>query len=168
MWRGHASARSRGRPANPCGGGLAGCTCNIDDTAACFVGYRWSILTQVLFPVSTFFLLHCCEDNTLSIAVSEKKSTTAVVVLWALQRHMHPTQASTTPRPGGVNGQPSRDCRRAQSTHAEAAAAAAAATWCLTRRNFLLNQRLARSRWFLPLVLFKFLEIWFQFKSKIS
>ena len=74
--RGHASARSRRSPAKPCGGGFAGCTCNIDDTAACFVDYRWSILTLVPCPVSLFFLLHCCEDNTLSIAVSEKKGTT--------------------------------------------------------------------------------------------
>ena len=38
-WRGNANARPRRRPAKSCGGGLAGCRCNIDDTAACFVDY---------------------------------------------------------------------------------------------------------------------------------
>ena len=33
VWRGHANARLRRRPAKSCGGWLAGCRCNIDDTA---------------------------------------------------------------------------------------------------------------------------------------
>ena len=35
LWRGHAGARPRRRPAKSCGGGLAECRRNIDDTAVC-------------------------------------------------------------------------------------------------------------------------------------
>ena len=45
-------ARPRQRRAKSCGGGLAGCRCNIDDTAVCFV--NCSMLTRVLCVV--FFL----------------------------------------------------------------------------------------------------------------
>ena len=44
VWRGHANTRPRRRPAKSCSGGLAGCRCNIDDTAACDY---CSILTRV-------------------------------------------------------------------------------------------------------------------------
>ena len=47
VWRGHANARARRRPAVSCGGQWAGCRCNIYDTAVCFVDYR-SMLTRVL------------------------------------------------------------------------------------------------------------------------
>ena len=37
LWRSHADARPRLGPAKSHGGGLAGCRCNIDETAVCFV-----------------------------------------------------------------------------------------------------------------------------------
>ena len=47
LWRGHAHARPRRTPAKSCGGGLAGCRCNINKTTVCFVDYC-SMLTRVL------------------------------------------------------------------------------------------------------------------------
>ena len=68
MWRGYANVRSLPRPAKSCGGGLAGCRCNIDYTAECFVDYC-SVRRRCY--VCCIILLH-----------SAKK----VVVLWALGR----------------------------------------------------------------------------------
>ena len=47
------TSRPRRRWAKSCGGGLAGCRCNIDDTAVCFVDCYCSMLTRVL--CSPFF-----------------------------------------------------------------------------------------------------------------
>ena len=55
VWLGHANARPPQGPAKSCGGRLAGCRCNIDDTAECSVDY-------------------CCMRRGCSIAaVSDKK-----------------------------------------------------------------------------------------------
>ena len=51
VWRGHANARPPRRPAKSCVAGLAGCRCNLDDPAACFVDYC-SMLMWVLCAVS--------------------------------------------------------------------------------------------------------------------
>ena len=62
---------------------------------------------------------------------------------------------------GGAIGQPWHDCRRAQSTYTEAAAAAAGRRWAaatLVRVIFLSTRISRRSRWFF-IVLFKSLEI---------
>ena len=72
-------ARPRRRQAKSCGGGLAGCRFNIDDTAVCFVDHC-SMLTRVLRVLFFFF---CRRDR------SAKK---LFVVLWALGRHTHIAQ----------------------------------------------------------------------------
>ena len=115
--------------------------------------------------VSLFFLLRC-EDNTQSIEVSKNK-----IKYYCCSRALGPA-ATHAPhpnkRPSGVYGQCSRDCCRAQSTHAKIAAAATA-TWYLTWRVIFFSTSIShRSRWFLPLliVLFKYLKIISTSKAK--
>ena len=77
--------RGRRRPAKSCGGVLAGCRCNIDDTAVCFMDYC-SMLTRVLHV-----LFYCC--------CRRERSGKKVIVLWALGRvtapHTHRTARPT-------------------------------------------------------------------------
>ena len=84
MWRGHANARPPRRAAKSCGGGLAWCRCNIDETAVCVVDYC-SMLARVLCAL--FFFWSRCE-----------RSAKKVVVLWALGRVTAPC-AHRTARP---------------------------------------------------------------------
>ena len=84
--RGHANAWPPRRPAKSCGGGLAGCRCNIDDTTVCCV-YYCSMLTRVLCVL--FFLLQQTR------AVSEKSRSRALGLGRVTAPHAHHTALPT-------------------------------------------------------------------------
>ena len=81
------------------------------------------------------YLVHICEaENTNHSRRLHSYWMLSYEVLWALgvwRRHtdtaQHAPRTHCTTRPGGVDRNPSHDCRRAQSTHTCTAAAAAAA-----------------------------------------
>ena len=102
--------RGRRRPEKSCDGVLAGCRCNIDDTAVCFVDYC-SMFTRVLQVLFCF----CCR---------RERSAKRVIVLWALGRVTAP-HAHRTARPMHMA---SIDSLRMTAVENRAHATAAAAT----------------------------------------
>ena len=104
--------RGRRRPTTKsCGGVLAGCRCNIDDTAVCFVDYC-SMLTRV----RRVLLCFCCR---------RERSAKRVIVLWALMGRVRPRHTHRTARPTPMT---SIDSLRMTAVENRAHATAAAAT----------------------------------------
>ena len=98
MWRSHVDARPRLGPAKSRGGGLAGCRCNIDETAVCFV------LTRLICVL--FFFLRPVSEKSRRRAVGSG----ATHAYRCIAQHAPRTHCPS--RPGGVEWQPSRPRQR--------------------------------------------------------
>ena len=89
LWRSHADARPRLGPAKSHGGGLAGCRCNIDETAVCFV------LTRLICVL--FFFLRPVSEKSRRRAVGSG----ATHAYRCIAQHAPRTHCPS--RPGGVD-----------------------------------------------------------------